>query len=227
MRTVRILQASGWWGLLVICITFAGFAVWMGILEVLSLAGVEQDTKARAVPVVFVIHAIAGGAALVAGPLQFNRYIRDSNRALHRIVGRTYVFAVWAGSITGLWSAVFFAVDIPARIAFAAASILWFVATTLAFHRARQGKVAVHREWMIRSFALSLFFVTFEFWVEGLESSGLPRSTAYPLGVFLGWFVNLLVAELWIRLPRAPHALAGADANALGSPSAVARSQSQ
>ena len=55
---------------------------------------------------------------------------------------------------------------------------------------------------MIRSFALSLFFVTFEFWVEGLGGSGLPHAAAYPLGVFLGWFINLLIAELWIRALR-------------------------
>jgi uncharacterized membrane protein len=206
----RVLQAAGWWSLLAICVAFGGFAVWMGILEVLSLAGVARDAKARAVPAIFVIHAIAGSMALVAGPLQFSQRIRTSNRKRHRIIGRMYVVAVWAASITGLWSATSFAVDISARIALGAAAILWFAATTIAFQRARQGQFAAHREWMTRSFALSLFFVTFEFWVGGLESSGLSRGVSYPLGIVLGWFANLVVAELGIRFARAPRGAAGA-----------------
>jgi hypothetical protein len=51
---------------------------------------------------------------------------------------------------------------------------------------------------MYRSFALSFFFVTFSFWVDGLASL-LPEDTAYPLAVFVSWSLNLLIAEIWIR----------------------------
>ena len=55
---------------------------------------------------------------------------------------------------------------------------------------------------MIQSFALSFFFVTGSFWMPGLVSTNLREAVAYPLGVFLGWFLNLIVAELWIRRTR-------------------------
>lgn len=207
MRIARFVCSGGWWVMFAICMLFGGFAVWMGIWEALSLAGVSHGAKARAAPAAFVVHAIAGGFALIAGPLQFNRHIRDGNRAFHRIIGGSYVLAVWLASFTGLWNAAFFDVGAPAKILFAVAGALWFATTTLAFRRVRQGKIAFHREWMMRSFSLSLFFVTFEFWVEGLRQSGMLRSTAYPLGVFLGWFVNLLGAELWIRLSPVPQGI--------------------
>ena len=107
-----------------------------------------------------------------------------------------------AASLAGLWSAIFFPVEIAARVAFAATGILWFMTTTIAFDHARGRRKAAHRRWMIRSFALSLFFVIFEFWVMAFKSTGLAHEIAYPLGVFMGWFVNLIVAEAWICLRR-------------------------
>ena len=203
-RAGAILKGAGWWGLFIVCLTFGAFALWMGGLEVLYLAGFEETAKERAVPAAFIIHALAGGVALIAGPLQFNQRLRKGSRRLHRFIGRVYVGAVWLASIAGFWSALFFAVDIPARVLFGIVAILWFTATTLAFSHIRRGRVALHREWMIRSFALSLFFVAFQPWVTGLESTGLANAVAYPLGVFLSWSVNLIVAEVWIRRSRTP-----------------------
>lgn len=201
-RAALVLRGVGWSGLLVICVTFGGFALWMGGVGILSLAGVVDGAKERAVPVVFVVHAMAGGVALIAGPLQFNQRLREASRRMHRIIGRLYVGAVWTASIGGLWSALFFAVDIPAQVVFGVVAILWFTATTFAFWHICQARVALHRNWMIRSFAFSLFFVTFQPWVTGLESTGLAHSVAYPLGIFLSWSVNLIVAEVRIRRSR-------------------------
>jgi uncharacterized membrane protein len=198
----EILRRVGWWSLLVICVTFGGFALWLGVVEIFALAGVVNDAKARAAPVVFVVHAVTGGVVLIAGALQFNPRLRAARRRLHRLAGRVYVGAVWIASLSGLWSALFFSVDLPVRINFVVVAALWFTTTTVAFQQIRRGRVAVHREWMIRSFTLSLFFVTFEPWVTGLESAGLPHAVAYPAGLFLGWFVNLIVAEWWIHRSR-------------------------
>ncbi len=56
---------------------------------------------------------------------------------------------------------------------------------------------------MIRSFALTFFFVTFSIWVPGLEATALPHQISYPLAVSLSWGLNLLGAEIWIRNGRA------------------------
>jgi uncharacterized membrane protein len=154
------------------------------------------------VPLIFIIHALAGGIVLICGPLQFNRRLLSKKQKLHRGLGRAYVAAIWLSSIGGLWSAIFFEVDIAAKIIFGMLSILWFGTTTIAFLRILKRDIAAHREWMIRSFSLSLFFVSFSFWVPGLASTSLPKVISYPLAVFLSWSLNLLVAELWIRHTR-------------------------
>ena len=81
-------------------------------------------------------------------------------------------------------------------------AVLWFVVTTVALLAIRKRKVVKHRAWMLRSVALSCFFLTFEFWKAGMASTNLPESVGYPLAVFCSWSVNLLIAEWWIRRTR-------------------------
>jgi hypothetical protein len=85
------------------------------------------------------------------------------------------------------------------------ASLLWFTTTTVAFLRIRQGDVPRHREWMVRSFSLAFFFVTFSLWVPLLASTDLPDAIGYPLAVVLSWGLNLVAAEWWIRRTRSSH----------------------
>lgn len=191
-----------WWIFFLLCAFYSGYAFYMGTVEILSLLGFAEDARQRAVPLIFVIHAFAGGVALLIVPLQLNRRLLNKQRKIHRLLGRIYVVAIWIASISALWSAIFFDVNLAAKIAFGVLSILWFGTTTIAFLRIRKRKIAQHREWMIRSFSLSFFFVTFSFWVPGLASTSLPHAISYPLAVFLSWSLNLLVAELWIRRTR-------------------------
>lgn len=196
------LRQVGWWVFFIVCTVFALYALKQGVTEILSWLGIPTDAKFRTVPVIFVVHALTGSATLISGALQFNRRILSQRRLIHRISGRVYVYAIWLASVTGLVNAIFFDVNLAAKIVFGALSILWFSATTIAFLRIRKREFKEHREWMIRSFALSLFFVTFNFWVTGLTKTSLPRDISYPLGVFLSWAVNLIIAEIWIRFTR-------------------------
>lgn len=196
------LEAAAWWALLLICALFGGYALYLGGLEIAAQLKLAQSAPERAVPGVFILHALTGGVALTVGPLQFWRTVRAKKLALHRVLGRVYVASVWVASTTGLWSALFFDRGILARVIFVVIAILWFVATTLAYLRARDRRFKAHREWMIRSFALSLFFVTFPLWTDGLTGTPLPAAISYPLGLFLAGGFNLGVAEWWIRAGR-------------------------
>jgi uncharacterized membrane protein len=197
------LKQLGWWVFFLVCSFYAAYALYMGLLEILSRLGLATDAPPRAAPVMFIMHALAGSVALISGPLQFNRRILTKKRIIHRLLGRIYGGAIWISSVGGLWITIFFDVSLAARIVFGLLSILWFSTTTLAYLRIRNRQVEAHQEWMIRSFSLSLFFVTFSFWTSGLTSTNLPEAIAYPLGIFLSWSLNLLFAELWILRTRA------------------------
>jgi hypothetical protein len=148
---------------------------------------------------------LTGGIALIGGVLQLHRSLQR-HRRLHRYIGRTYVWSTWLASIAALWSAVFFPVVPAAKVGFGLVAILWFGTTTIGFRRIAAGSVTSHREWMLRSFALAFFFVTSGVWMPVFEASPVPRAIGYPLSIFLGWVLNLLVAEGWIRYSR-PRAL--------------------
>jgi uncharacterized membrane protein len=201
-KSVVLVKHVGWWVFFLVCIFYGIYALAMGVTELLHLLGFVEDARSRAAPLLFVVHTLSGCVALISGPLQFNRLLRNKNRNLHRMIGRMYVWAIWISSVGGLWSAIFFDVNIAAKIAFGTLAVLWFSTTTVAYLRIRNRKIREHQEWMIRSFALSFFFVTFSFWMPGLASTNLPEALSYPLGVFLSWFLNLMIAELWIRRTR-------------------------
>ena len=197
-----------WWGLFLLTSFYALYSFSMAGTEIFSLLGLIEDAPIRATPLVFIFHTLAGGVALIAGPLQFNQTLLKKRQKLHRKIGRTYVWAIWIASIGGLWDALFFDVTLLTKIVFGLLSILWFWTTTVGFLQAKNRKFKTHREWMIRSFALSFFFVTFSFWVPALASTSLPEAISFPLGVFLSWAINLIAVELWIRFPtkaRAKH----------------------
>ena len=198
----NLLKQLGWWVLFLVCVFYALYALYMGGVEILHQLGIVQDAKYRATPLIFILHALAGFAALITGPLQFNRAILNKRRDLHRLSGKIYVYAVWIASAAALVDAIFFDIPFLGKIAFGVLAVLWFGATTTAFLRIRKRNIREHRERMIRSFSLSFFFVTGGFWMPGFTSTDLPYEIAYPLAVFLAWFLNLVFAEAWIRWTR-------------------------
>ena len=123
-------------------------------------------------------------------------------------MGRTYVVAVWIASVAAVVDAMGFGVSAAAKVVFVGVATLWFTITTIGMLRARARRFAEQHEWMIRSYSLSLFFVTFSLWVPVLASTSLPPSVAYPLALFLSGTLNLAAAEFWIRRTRKPIPLA-------------------
>lgn len=204
-RTNRIQSASSlvgrvvWGFFYTVVAVYSIYAFYMAAIEILSRFGMVGDAPHRAAPLVFVFHAITGGIALLVGSIQFNRTVMHRMRRLHRVLGRVYVVTIWASSVGSLWLTIFFDVSIPTKIVFGVLSLLWFATTTQGYLAARSRRFYAHREWMLRSYALSFFFVTFSFWVPGLAGTDLPETIRYPLAALLSWGLNLLAVEVWIR----------------------------
>lgn len=201
---VRFIQQGVWWCFFLVCALYSGYAFYMGAVEILFRLGLPAAAPHRSISLLFVLHALLGGVALLIAPLQLHRTLLQKQRKLHLALGRIYVGAIWLASASGLALALVFDVSFAAKIVLGILAILWFGTTTMALLRVRQRQIAAHREWMIRSVALSFFFVTFSIWVPGLANSNLPAALRYPLAVFLSWSLNLFVAEGWIWWTRTP-----------------------
>jgi len=172
----------------------------MFLIELSRFLGAEIDgeAKLRQAPAAFLFHALLGGIGLVAGALQLNSRLRLRSTRIHRAVGWVYLVAIWGASVSGIINAFYFDVPILARLIFIAVGAWWFLSTTLAYSYIRQAVVQLHRIWMIRSYAISLFFIAFPFWVPLLQFIAAD-SIAWPVGLLLAVSMNAIVSELWIR----------------------------
>ncbi len=100
-------------------------------------------------------HTLAGMIALLGGPLQFSSRLRRRHLTFHRILGRLYVFSVFIGASTG----IALAAGRPGGPGTSVQAAAWIICTTAALITARNRRITQHRQWMIRSYAVTLTFV--------------------------------------------------------------------
>ncbi len=101
-------------------------------------------------------HTLAGTLALLIGPIQFSSRIRQHHLQLHRVLGRIYVLSVFIGAATG----VALATGRPGFPGTSMQAAAWIVCTTVALLTARNRQIVQHRQWMIRSYAVTFTFVS-------------------------------------------------------------------
>lgn len=154
--------------------------------------------------IAFFIHVYASMWALFAGFTQFSKKLLRDNSRLHRVMGYIYVSNVLlitgpAGLIMGFYANG----GIFSRIAFVTLAILWMYFTVMALIRARQKKFKSHRNFMIRSYALTLSALTLRAWKYGITNTmSVHPMDVYRVVAWLGWVGNLAVAEYIIYRQR-------------------------
>ncbi|NND84266.1 MAG: DUF2306 domain-containing protein, partial [Acidimicrobiia bacterium] len=102
----------------------------------------------------------------------------------------------------GLWMAFLAYGGIVAQAGFFGLSVAWLTSGTIAYRRIRAGDQDVHREWMIRNYALTFAAVTLRLWIGVSVASGIDFDIAYPVIAWIAWVPNLIVVEWWIRRQR-------------------------
>ena len=85
-----------------------------------------------------------------------------------------------------------------------ALGIGWVVTTGAAYFAIRRRKIKLHKEWMIRSYIVTLAFVTFRVLVDYLpyESWGLGHAEYQTAMMWSCWVFPLLIAEVVIQFRR-------------------------
>ena len=148
----------------------------------------------------FFIHVYASFWVLMAGFTQFSRKLQRDRPRLHRIMG--YIYTIDVLCITGpagLLMGFYANGGITSRIAFVMLATLWIYFTAMALVKARKGEFKSHRNYMIRSYALTLSAITLRAWKFGINNSfELPPMDVYRTVAWLGWTINLAAAELII-----------------------------
>lgn len=146
------------------------------------------------------VHVGGGLIALLLGSLQFLPKLRLGGA--HRWIGRTYVLACLVGGAAGLILAPGSWAGPIATAGFGALAVSWLATSLLGWRAARQGRFADHRQWMIRSWALTLAAVTLRIYLPLVMALHLPFPPWYRAISFLCWVPNLVVAEIYLRKTR-------------------------
>jgi uncharacterized membrane protein len=112
-------------------------------------------------PTIVALHVVLGGLYLALAPFQFVKRIRSRHLGYHRWAGRTLVSI---GLVVGM-TALFMGLVIPfsgwiERVYIGPFGTLFLLALIKGFIHIRAKQVALHREWMIRAFAIGLAVAT-------------------------------------------------------------------
>jgi uncharacterized membrane protein len=147
----------------------------------------------------FYIHVFTGILALMAGFTQFSAGFLNNHRSLHRFIGRLYaILILFINFPAGMVLAVNANGLLPSRIAFTLLDCLWFAFTAKAVLAARQGRIKKHKQYMIRSYALTFSAITLRSWKIILANTVHPDAlTLYMIDAWMGFVPNLLIAE-WL-----------------------------
>lgn len=149
--------------------------------------------------IAFFTHVFTSMLVLLAGFTQFSRQLQKKRPKLHRIFGYIYVIDILmvtgpAGLLMGFYANG----GISSRIAFVLLAVLWMAFTGIALFKAIKKNFIAHRAFMIRSFALTLSAVSLRCWKVIIANfTDIPPMDRYRIIAWLGWVLNLLIAE-WI-----------------------------
>ncbi len=155
------------------------------------------------------LHIDAGALALLTGPFQFWTGLRQRNLTFHRWMGRLYLLGVGSGIIgaIGLSATTTFQWGVVNGIR--ALLVAWFVTTAMAYFTIRKRLIPLHKEWMIRSYAVTFAFVTFRFLQDYSPLSKVrPEGDRDTTIAWACWVVPLAITELVFQIRRTNSALA-------------------
>jgi predicted membrane protein DUF2306 len=163
----------------------------------------EQRAVYMAHITMLIMHIVGAMLAILIGPFQFLPGIRKGRwLKVHSWLGRTYLLSVLVGGIGGLYMAPFAYGGIISRLGFGALGCLWLYSGYQAYRHIRNKEIEVHRQWMIRNYALTFAGVMLRLWVPLSGAIGIDFTTAYVMIGWMCWVPNLLVAEWIIRSTR-------------------------
>ncbi|HCA08796.1 DUF2306 domain-containing protein [Chryseobacterium sp.] len=118
----------------------------------------------------------------------------------HRNIGKVYIFLILIlAAPSGIYMGFFANGGYLSKISFVILGNLWWFSTYKAYQSARQKKFKEHKQWMWRSFALSLSALTLRIWKVIIVYLFHPNPMdVYQIIAWLGWIPNILLIEYLI-----------------------------
>jgi uncharacterized membrane protein len=171
----------------------------------LSAPGMELDAGFEHHSLLTLAHILPGLVFVVLGPFQFMAGLRKRRPGLHRWMGRLFLGDSLLIGVTALvmspQMAIGGALEISATFVF---GLLFLFALGRAFGAIRARRVAEHRRWMIRAYAIGLGVATVRpivgvFFATSRITHLTPHDF-FGIAFWLGFMISVAAAEMWIQV---------------------------
>ncbi len=147
------------------------------------------------------MHLFGGSIAMILGAIQLNSRFRARSISAHRWLGRLYVLAVIVGGVASFILALSSSGGLVTHFGFGLMGVCWVGTTLAAYWQIRAGNVLAHRNWMLRSYAMTFAGVTLRIYLGLSALVGISFGDFYPVLSWICWVPNLLIIE-WFVLTR-------------------------
>ena len=167
------------------------------------------NARFMAMPSPLVLHIVSATVFCLLGAFQFDSAFRRRSPGLHRAAGRVLVLCGILAALTGLWMTAGY--DIPAELqgpllygVRIAVGLSMALAILVSVRAVLQRRIAQHRAWMVRAYALGQGAGTQVLILLPVTLiAGAPTFFFRDVLMASAWGLNLLFAE-WIIRRRLP-----------------------
>jgi hypothetical protein len=195
----RILAVLRWLMLASLGI-FVMYVAVRGISESFDNEGFPEAlaVKLELLPVIFPIHMVTGGLALLLVPTVL--WLRGTR--WHRLVGRIAAVDIFIAGVTAIPVAVVMPVTTASAAGFVAQGVAWIVLLGLGIWSIRTGRVASHRACMLMMAAVTSGALFFRVYLGLWKLLGVPKhfETFYAVDAWIAWGLPLVGMALWLRI---------------------------
>ncbi|ANF95043.1 DUF2306 domain-containing protein [Paenibacillus bovis] len=185
----------------ILAFAIAGYAmVQYGILKA-SDAGLvsfklpKPDFELKPWVYVLYVHIFTAIFALVIGPFQLFIKPTPARRRWHRLFGYGYVFSIVLSGVVNVYLSLFATGGWVSSLGFMSLDVLWVGTTLTATRKIMSKDIQAHKEWMLRSYALTFSAVTLRIFLAPLAILLGDFEAAFRVVAWLCWIPNLLVIE--------------------------------
>lgn len=149
------------------------------------------------------LHITGGMVALLIGPWQFSTSLRQRFLSLHRLSGKVYLIAVLCGCAGATRLAIGTTFGKAFGFGLLSLAFVWFTTSAMAYYAVRKRQIAIHREWMVRSYVVTFGFVFFRIFNDFPPMmTWLPDADRANVIIWACWAIPLLVTEVILQLAR-------------------------
>ena len=144
-------------------------------------------------------HISGGILALLIGPFQFMPKFRNNYKKLHRTLGKIYLISILIAGISSTvlaWTAAL-VIHWTWGFSLQILAVVWIISSYMAYISIRKKRIRQHKEWMFRSFIITLSFVLFRLFNDITMMAGLGTFIERaPTIIWASWSIPLFFAEI-------------------------------